>query len=209
MDKSQRTVMHNALVEAGVHVYESGADYQSACAEFAETVNEARAAMSPKEFDAWHVAEFGSGGSTSADGYVEGSCPHAWRAKGMLAQRAATKDDKRDPAADRLNTWLSACRAILRKMSSDATFTWSTSFDATKRAAQAKSGNASNRKGTGKKDAETPSDAKDVIAIVRTFARDHLATLIEIAEKEMQARKDTIRAATLHAIRDQLIANSK
>lgn len=202
-------MMHNALVDAGVHVYESGADYQSACAEFAETVNEARAAMSPKEFDAWHVAEFGTGGSTSAEGYIEGSCPHAWRAKGMLAQRAATKDDARDPAADRLNTWLSACRAILRKFSADATFTWSTSFDATKRAAQAKSGNGSNRKGTGKKkEAEQPSEVVDLKSFT-AFADANLATAIEICERLLLKRKDTIRAATLHAIRDQLVANSK
>ena len=47
------------------------------------------------------------------------------------------------------------------------------------------------------------------LKLVGLLVDSHLATVIEMCEKAMLKRKDTIRAATLHAIRDQLVANSK
>lgn len=210
MDKSKRIALHDGLVAAGVTVYESKEAYQVACLAVMECINEARADLSPKDFTAWHVAEFGTGGSTSAEGYVEGSVPHALRAKGMLPMRSVQKSDVTDASAASVNTWVAAIRAILRKMSNDAAFTWLDSFDRTKRAAQ---GKKSNRTGTGKKtstkkSAEAPDEVVDLKSFT-AFAESHLATAIEVCERIMLKRKDTIRAATLHAIRDQLIANSK
>jgi hypothetical protein len=200
--------VHDTLVDAGVHVYESASQYQDACDVFRSCVDEARETLTPSEFKAWHVAEFGTGGTKGAEGYCEGSLPHAWRAKGMLAQRGKKKDEESDPSADRLNTWLSACRAILRKFSTSAAFEWRESFSATKLAAQNKK-SGSNRAGTGKgkkgKKGTEPGEVYDLAAI-KSFAESHLATVVEMVEQIMIARKDTIRAKALHDIRNGLVA---
>lgn len=219
MNTFNRSLVHTALVEAGISVYESGDTYRAACDAFASCVDEAREILSPSDFAKWTIAEFGTGGSTGAEDYVEGDVPHALRADGMLANRMLTKADiaagvERDYSADRVNTWVAACRAILRKMASDATFTWQGSFDRTKRAAQ--SGGTSNRAGTGEKatkpDKSATKPGSTVVVTAeqgRAWVESNMIDALDVMYRALVARKASISASTVKSVHDALAAEAK
>ena len=207
MNKFNRKVLHAALVDAGVEVYEAHGIVATAGTVVIETIAEARESLDAKAFAAWALSEFGSGGSTRAEDYVEGAWARDMRSGGMLAQRGATKDDERDSSADALNVFLSRSRIIAHKCASDAGYTLGESFRKSYTAASAKGSGSNSSKKRGKKEAEKPSEVVDLKSFT-AFAESHLPAAIEILQRIMLKRKDTIRAATLGAIRDQLVANS-
>lgn len=205
-------ILHGQFVGAFVDVYEGQSAIGLLHDSIIGIIGEARAAMKPSEFAKFVVAEFGTGGRPSAEGYDAGRLPTALRAKGIMSTGARRGEGDANDAA-RVNGLVSRTRVIAFAAAKRPTFDLDRSFSTCYHDAKdAGSGSNASKVAKSSKTSAKPSKAVAVTAdsitpeLAKQWIEAHLATACECIVNVLRARKDTIRLADMERVRAGLVA---
>lgn len=205
-------ILHGQFVGAFVDVYEGQSAIGLLHDSIIGIIGEARSSMKPSEFAKFVVAEFGTGGRPSAEGYDAGRLPTALRAKGIMSTGAKRREGDASDAA-RVNGLVSRTRVIAFAAAKRPTFDLDRSFSACYHNAKgAGSGSNASKAAKPSKTNTKPSKAAVITLdsvtpqLAQQWIEAHLATACECIVNVLRARKDAIRMAQMESIRAGLVA---
>ena len=197
--------LHGQFVGAFVDVYEGLSAISLLHDAIVGIIGDARGSMKPSEFAKFVVAEFGTGGRPSAEGYDAGRLPTALRAKGIMSTGARRGEGDAKDAA-RVNGLVSRTRIIAMAAARSATFDLDRSFSACYHDAKATGSGSNASKATKPSKATTITADAITPQLAQQWIAAHLATACECIVNVLRARKDAIRMAQMESIRAGLVA---